>query len=216
MPKAARLLKTIWIQTSGCSRQHEVESWGLQRQSPVLGMCLPSLLEVAGVALGQLCPSAGARAARWPHGVCATLRMASSSCPGRQRLLNLTHAGKDSGRLMLNSWAEWNMPKGFAFCFTYSVQRKVLPKRSPWEQLLYHLGLLFETRWTKESFCRSCPLLTETESLVAGFTVPVCTLENWMEGENVYRQGLPDAFSNSVMSLVPRVCCGWHNPFIYF
>lgn len=64
----------------------------------MLVICLPSMLNAAEMALGQSCPPAGPEAARWPCGAHAVLRKASSSSPGRQRLLSLTHVVKDPGR----------------------------------------------------------------------------------------------------------------------
>lgn len=61
--------------------------------------CLPTVLNAAEVALGQLCPPAGPGPVRQPCGMHAMLRRVSSSHPGQQRLLSLTYAGKDLGRL---------------------------------------------------------------------------------------------------------------------
>lgn len=66
----------------------------------VLVMCLPFMLNVAEVALGQWCPPEGPGAARWASGMCAMLRKASSSHPAWQRLLNSPNGagfGQESG-----------------------------------------------------------------------------------------------------------------------
>ena len=89
-------------------------------------MCLASVLNVAEASLGQSCPPAGPGAARWPRGMRAALRKASSSHPGRQKLLSLTHVVKDPGRSDDEqpkwSWIwprECNMPEGICFVLFY-------------------------------------------------------------------------------------------------